>query len=337
MTFFIRAASLNHYPEVASRHGLDPYRMLRQAGIALDCLYDPELLIPVARAYGLLEQSAHASGVRSFGLAMGEANQLSTLGLIGLILREEPTLRDMLQALMRYRTLHNESLVLRLEETAENCIVSLEYAAPLDRPVPQAVEQGLAMLVRTLRALVPQWQAKWLALTHAQLGASAAYQRVLAAPVRFNAEFNGVVFAATELDQSVRTADPAMAQQARAQLDQLLASRGAVSTRDRVRELVMLLLPLGRCSIDQVAVHLGVHRTTLHRQLLREGCVFSDIVEQVRKSTATQLIASSQRSLIQVADMLGFSSPPAFSRWYRASFGEAPNQHRKRLLRETAG
>ncbi|MFC5608110.1 AraC family transcriptional regulator [Variovorax soli] len=329
-TFFIRAAAVSHYPAIARRHGLDAGRMLARAGIPRECLHDPELLIPMERAYGLLEDSVQASGVRSFGLEMGEANQLSTLGLLGLILREESTLRDAVQTLIHYRKLHNESLVLRLEESSDDAVLHMEFAGPGAGGIQQAVEQGLAMLVRSLRSLMPGWQPKWLGLMHGQLGPSEVYQRVLAAPVHFNADFNGAVFDARTLDQHLKSTDPAMVRQARAQLDQLLAARGATCTRDRVRELAMVLLPIGRCSIDQVAMHLGVHRSTLHRQLVDEGSGFGEILEQVRKHMATQLIASSQHSFMQISEMLGFSSQPAFSRWHRRSFGETAQAHRQR-------
>ncbi|MBS0339118.1 MAG: AraC family transcriptional regulator [Proteobacteria bacterium] len=328
-TFFIRAAAVNRYPEVARRHGLDPRRMLARAGIAHECLHDPELLIPYERAYQLLEDSVQASGVHSFGLEMGEANRLSTLGLLGLILREEATLRDALQTLIHYRKLHNESVMLRLDEAADDAILNMEFV-DCAVGIQQATEQGLAMLVRSLRSLMPGWQPKWLGLMHGQLGASEVYQRVLAAPVHFNADFNGVVFAAQALDRPLQSGDPAMVRQAKLQLDQLLAARGAISIRDRARELIIVLLPLGRCSIDQVALHLGVHRSTLHRQLAAEGCGFGEILEQVRRRMAAQHIASSQHSLTQISEMLGFSSLPAFSRWHRQGFGETAQAHRKR-------
>jgi AraC-like DNA-binding protein len=327
---FIRAASMRHYPAIARRHGLDPRRMIAQAGIPLECLRDPELLISVTRAYQLLEDSAEACGVPTIGLEMGEANQLSTLGLLGLILREEPTLRAVLQTLMHYRQLHNEALTLRLEETGGNAILYMEYLEPGTAPVRQAIEQGLAMMVRTVRALAPAgWQPRWIGVMHGQLGPAADYQRVLAAPVRFNAEFNGLVFAAPDLDRQIHADDPALARQARERLDQLLAARGAVSTVARVRELATVLLPLGRCSIEQVAQHLGLHRVTLHRQLQREGSAFGAIRDEVRRSMAVQLMASRQRSLAQVAAILGFSSPPAFSRWHRQSFGASAQSLRR--------
>lgn len=323
---------MRHYPDIARRHGLDPLRLMAKVDIPQDCLRDPEMLIPVACAYRLLEETAEACGARTIGLEMGEANQLSTLGLLGLILREEPTLRSALQTLMHYRKVHNEALTLRLEEADGNAILYMEYVKVGATPFCQAIEQGLAMMVRTVRTLAPAgWQPKWVSIMHQQLGAALDYQRVLGAPVRFNEEFNGTVFAARDLDWQIRPDDPVLAQQARVQLDRLLAARGAVSTEARVRELATVLLPLGRCSIEQVALHLGMHRATLHRQLIREGSPFSDIREGVRKAMAVQLMASPQRSLAQVAAILGFSSPQAFSRWHRQCFGVSARQLRQQV------
>lgn len=333
MTHFIRAASLGNYPGVAVRHGLNPQRMLSKAGITLDALRNPERLIPVERVYRLLEDSANISGARSFGLEMGEANRLSTIGLLGLILREEPTLRHALKAFIHYRRLHSESAVLRLEEAGRHATLYLEYSVLTDVPTFQAMEQGFATLVRSLRSLMPSdWQPMLLCLMHARQGPAEMYRRVLGSTVRFNTEFNGVVFPRGDLDRPLKTIDPGMARVGRSQLDELLEARGAASTADRVRELVMVLLPLGRCSIEQVAADLGMHRSTLHRQLMQDGQGFGEIMDQVRKNLIRQLIVSPQRSLIEISERLGFSSPPAFSRWHRQCFGETAQTYRKRIL-----
>ena len=48
MTDFIRSACLTSYPEVARSVGLDPMRMLRDAGIDHRCLSDPEIKVSAA-------------------------------------------------------------------------------------------------------------------------------------------------------------------------------------------------------------------------------------------------------------------------------------------------
>ena len=105
------------------------------------------------------------------------------------------------------------------------------------------------------------------------------------------------------------------------------ARAGAAGT---VRQLVWLLLPTGRCSIEQVARHLGVTRRTVHRQLAAEGQSFSRILEEVRGGLAERLVANRDRPLAEVAELLGFSSPSAFSRWFTQRAGCSASPWRSR-------
>lgn len=333
MSDYIRAAALANFPDVVRRHGLDAQVLLAEAGIPVECLDDPERMVPVERAYRLLDRAAQLAGAPSLGLEMAESNRISTLGLLGLILREEPTLHDALTTLLRYRRIHNESLLLALEHTGSGkdrlAVLRLALAAPAGTPVVQATEQGMGMLLRSLRLLLPPaWRPRLACLSHGPVGPREVYQRVLDAPLQFHADFNGVVFDGADLQRPMRSADPALVRQARAQLDQVLAQRGAVSCGQRVGELVRVLLPAGRCSIEHVAQTLGMHRRTLHRHLLKEGTGFDAIVHQVRAELATHLVAETRRPLSQVSELLGFSAPPAFSRWYRGAFGGPPRASR---------
>src|SRR5690349_17176807 len=96
-----RSASLTHFADVAKSVGLDPTRLLSEFGLPQRCLRDPELQIPMRAAHALLEASAERSGVQTFGLQMAESRQLSNLGAVGLLFREQATLRQALQALVR--------------------------------------------------------------------------------------------------------------------------------------------------------------------------------------------------------------------------------------------
>ena len=65
--------------------------------------------------------------------------------------------------------------------------------------------------------------------------------------------------------------------------------------------MVEVLLPSGRCSIEEIAERLGVDRRTVHRR----GETFSVIVVTVRTEMVTRYIENPDRSLATVADMLG--------------------------------
>jgi AraC-like DNA-binding protein len=101
------------------------------------------------------------------------------------------------------------------------------------------------------------------------------------------------------------------------------------TTLDRVRELVELLLPTGRCSVEQVARSLGVDRRTVHRRLASEGQTFTSLVDAARRDLAERLVRGQSRPLTEVAEILGFSSHSNFTRWFRSRFDCSPSQWRR--------
>ena len=105
MPRLIRSASLTNFAEVARKVGLDPARMLSKFGLPQRCLQDPELDVPIDKVRQLLEVSAERSNVEAFGLLMAETRQLSNLGPVGLLVREQPTARLAIEA---FATAHKD-------------------------------------------------------------------------------------------------------------------------------------------------------------------------------------------------------------------------------------
>jgi len=145
--------------------------------------------------------------------------------------------------------------------------------------------------------------------------------------VEFNHDFNGIVCAKADLDARNPSADPAMARYAQQLLDASIEPQVPTLLED-VRRTILLLLPSGRCSIEQVAEHLGIVCRTVQRRLAEQGRSFSSLVNDIRVELATRHVIESDRPLTEVAALLGFSAPSGFSRWYHAQFGCSPKQSR---------
>ena len=79
---------------------------------------------------------------------------------------------------------------------------------------------------------------------------------------------------------------------------------------------------------DLVAGQLNMNRRLLHRRLAEEGLTFTGILEDVRSGIVTRALSNTDRPLSALADMAGFSSLSAFSRWFRDRFGAAPSSWR---------
>jgi AraC-like DNA-binding protein len=326
MTDLIRSACLTSYPEIARSLGLDPLRLLDACGINRRCLDDPDIKLPAGALGRLLETSAKAAKAEDFGLRLAETRTLSVLGPVGLLVREEPTVRAALNSLMRYIRLHNEALHIRLEEHDGEAIISVELRA--ERPVPmrQGVELAVGVAYRVLRSLLGAGWKPLVCFAHDAPRRRDTHRRVFV-NVAFGRDFNGIVCAVRDLDRRIPASDPTLARYARRHLEALL-ERPNASMADKVRELVWLQLGSGHCTVEQIAGQLDVDRRTLHRKLAAEGLTFSAIVEEVRTEIVTRTLSSRERPLTVVADMLGFSSLSAFSRWFSGRFRSSPSRWR---------
>ncbi len=317
----IRSASLTNYAEVARGAGLDPGRMLSEFGLPPRCLKEPELKVPIDAVRRLLEASAERSGIEGFGLLMAEARRLSNLGPLGLLIREQPTMRLALDVFARYANRFNESLFLTLEESGDVVVLREELIVGGGGTVRQSTELAIGVAFRTLRAFLgPNWRPRRVCFAHDAPADRSVHERIFGRNVEFGHDFNGIVCSRRDLEVPNPDADPELAKLARQLLDSDPANRSPdMSTR--VREIVVMLLGTGMCTIDRAARHLGVDRRTIHRRLAREGATFSGLVESVRRELAERYVGDRNRKLAEVAALLGFSVPSAFSRWYKRQFG----------------
>lgn len=317
----IRSASLSDIVPLAESYRLDPYALLREVGLDRNCLQNPDLKIPIRALDSLLELAAARAGVEDFGLRVAEKRALSNLGPVGMVLREEPDLRHFLTSAVRYIHLHNEAIAVQLTTEEPTVTVSLQFSVdggPLGR---QAIELAVGVLFRSIQALIGRdWRPWSVCFSHGTPKSFEVHHRMFGSSVLFRQDMDGIVIRSVDLDRPVPSADPVMARYAHQYLDSLVQG-GEEGMADKVRHLATLLMPAGRCAIDQVAKYLDMDRRTVHRHLQRSNLTFSDIVNAVRKDQVTRYLAHGGRSLAETSDLLGFSGQSAFSRWFRQQFG----------------
>ncbi len=324
----IRSASLTNYAEVARNCGLDPARMLREFGLPARCLEDAEIVVPIDAVRSLLEASAERTGVEGFGLLMAEARRLSNLGPLGLLVREQPTLRLAMEAFVNYGRRLNEALHLTLEELGDVVVLREELVIGHAGAVRQSTELAIGVAFRTLKQFLgPEWRPRRVCFAHDAPADRRVHERVFGRNVEFGHDFNGVICARKDLDAPNPNADPELARLARRLLDTELATRRKDMT-GQVRALVVMLLGTGGCSIERAAQHLGIDRRTVHRRLAHEGQTFSGIVDAVRCELVERYLQDRRRTLAEVSLLLGFSAPSGFSHWYRRHYHARPSTRR---------
>lgn len=100
------------------------------------------------------------------------------------------------------------------------------------------------------------------------------------------------------------------------------------TTRHRVRDALLSLLPSGRASLDDVSKRLNLSRRTLQRRLTAEGAPFQSIVDDVRRELAEEYLRNSPISCAEIAFLIGFADPNSFFRAFRDWTGQTPESVR---------
>jgi len=136
-----------------------------------------------------------------------------------------------------------------------------------------------------------------------------------------------LVLPARDLERRVAGADPMMRALLEERVSQLKGRPGCEFSDD-VRRLLRTRLTSHRCSADDTAELLAMHRRTLSRHLKGDGMGYRAITNEIRFEIARQLLQDTQVSLAQIAAALGYSEASAFTRAFRRWSGQTPTAWR---------
>ena len=331
MSDVVRVAALTGYFETMAAFGIDPAPLLREQGLTADLLVNPEHLIPALPAMRLLERSAEAANCITLGLRMAEGRSLAHLGATSLLIAHQPTLRHALEALREFRSRINSTLVLHFEEGEDEAILREDFSLSRPEPTRQSSELALGVLARLCStSLGDSWSPRTICFTHAAPPTSELpiYSRVFRCKPEFDCEFNGIVIPNNDLDRPNNRADDQLANHARQLLEAVMSPTSRTGAQD-TEQLIKLLLPSGRATLQICAASMGVTVRTFQRMLDAEGVSFSQLLNRARMHLATQYLRNPRIRVTEVADLLGYNSIGAFSRWFTMNAGVSPREWRK--------
>ncbi|MEQ1724316.1 MAG: AraC family transcriptional regulator [Sphingopyxis sp.] len=330
MAELVRVAALSGFFPTMQAFGADPAPLLKEAGLSPRMLDNAEQMIPARPAMRLLERGAEVTGCATFGLRMAESRGIANLGATSLLIAHQPTLRAALSALALYRNRINSTLVLLLDDFGDSILIREDFSLDLPEASRQASDLAIGVLAGLCKSVLgDDWHAESVCFTH---GAPPViempiYRRLFGCRPEFNSEFNGIIIHPRDLDRPNQRADPALAEHARMLIETVMSPERH-SVAQQVEQSILLLLPAGFANIQMCGDLLGQTVRTLQRNLDAEGASFSALLNKARLQLATKYLSNRRNRITDVAEMLGYRSIGAFTRWYVQSFGETPSKRR---------
>lgn len=316
------------------RRGLSADVVCQAAQIDRRWLDEPHARIAASAMEWLWAAGEALTGDADIGLHSAESYNPGALGIVGYVILSCRTAGQALERLARYAPLLNEGLQVSIvqQDGATQCRFG---AAPgIDsfvlRAPRQAIETLAAGIVLTLaRLATPAPQPLAVSFAHGAPPSIAEHKRLLGPELRFDQADNAVTYATAALAANLLSADPALLEMfdadARRRMAQLPA-HGAVSSR--VQIILGSRLRGEVPSLAAIASELAMSERSVQRSLAEESTSYRELVDEVRKDLALAHLSRPGVSATDVAFLLGFSEPSAFTRAFRRWTGGSPTQFR---------
>ncbi|MNO65568.1 HTH-type transcriptional regulator VirS [compost metagenome] len=160
------------------------------------------------------------------------------------------------------------------------------------------------------------------------------YEAFFGAPVQLGAS-PSITFAAVDALLPFLTANEGMWRVFEPDLVRRLSALDATATTaERVRAVLLELLPSNAATIEKTAERLGLSKRTLQRRLEDEGESFRAVVNATRESLARHYLGHTTMSSGEIAFLLGFEDPNSFYRAFQDWTGQTPDRARHAMCRK---
>jgi AraC-like DNA-binding protein len=304
-------------------------QLLEDAGISPVDLVRPETRLPHRLVMSILDAWVEHTGDQDIGLRAGASAEPGDFDAIEYAARSCSTLRQALECAARYMHIINEAADVSVIDYGDHSL--WRYRVTDGVPQPRAandfvIVSAARFALRCAKLVKPAREIHFMHAAPSDLGVYSAFSGSV---LKFRMPHNGYVMDHETLDAETHGGNARL----HAAFDTYareLSERAALGTRSRARDAIIERLGNGDMCMEAVAAALAMSVPTLRRRLEDEGTTFTDLVDDVRRDLAERYLRDPQRSISEIASLLGFAHAPAFHKAFRRWKGVTPSEHRSR-------
>lgn len=328
MTTMVHASGIRGYLDVMQHIDFDPQSLLEYYGFTVEELHQDDAWLSQRSVVDLLESTAAQAKCPDLGLRISNHQDISILGVLGVILQSAESMRQVIEYTSEYLFLHGPGLMMSLNEPSPliDDAVEIVFEIRLDDYAPQrqTMDICLGTTHRIFKWLAAEhYELKAVSLPHNPLASLAEYQRFFGAPIHINQERGALHLHRSVLHRQPHGSNAALREMAQDYLARYFRNpKEQISSS--VRKALRIHLASARGNKIQIADMLGLHPRTLQRKLVSEGTTFEEIKDNIRKEMALQYLWETPIQMSQLADILGFSEQSALSRATKRWYGMSP-------------
>jgi AraC-like DNA-binding protein len=318
-------------PFLLAERGLDPALVLAEVGLDRGLFDHPENRISYEALARLLETCVMRTNCMHFGLLIGQRFTMDSLGILGSLMRNSPTLRDSLRMATTHLELQDRGSISVAVDLGDSRS-ALGYAVFMGNlpAVVQILDGAIAIHFQILRQLCgPSWKPALVQLSHSRPAKIAPFHKCFGPNVEFDARTSAIIFDSRWLDHPVAGTDPTV-YSAILKAIESMESGQTTSFAEQVRRAIYAMTFTASASSRNLARLFNVNERTLGRYLEREGVNVRELISEARYELSQHLLRVTNLSVIQVSTLLHYSDATVFARAFRGWSAMSPTEWRKR-------
>ena len=315
------------------REGIEPYRLLRRAGLSMAQVEQPDARLSVRGQIVLLDLAAKELNEPFLGHKLALDFEVRQFGLLYYTMASSATVRQALTQSQRYVSIVNAGFLLKYSEV-NDAKIAIRYAGVARHSDRQQIECIMTALMRILRTITGRQLAPLTVLfSHHRSEDVSTLRRFFGCAVEFGADEDEIVFDKRVASVSLPGTDPYLNEMLMRYCADAVAHRSsnASSLRTAIENAIVPLLPHGRARLAEVASALGLSARTMGRRLVAEETSFAEILHQLRQELATRYLADANLSISHIAWLLGYYDVSAFSHAFKRWAKKTPAEMREQL------
>lgn len=316
--------------QLVARWSVTPKQLLDGTGLSPEHLADPDLRLTHLTMRVVSENALRLTREPGLGFYYGLHLKLSSHGSVGFAAMTSATLREALLIAERFFGLRSEALSVRLTVEEESAIIEIvelvQFGAlrafSLETLVTALVQMG--KMVLGTHALHGRVELAYPEPEHFQ-----GFAQLWPGPARFRQPANRLIFPASLLDLPLQMADGIAMRQALEVCERELAMLKETSSLLASIRRQLKLWRSGYPSLTELAASRHVSSRTLKRQLAEHGTSYRQLVDELRRDRALDLLEDPLVTTEAIAEELGYSDASNFHRAFRRWMGASPTSWRE--------
>lgn len=316
-----------------SKTGISSALMLEHAGLKSEELIKHNAVIDSSKLSEIFRYCMEKTGNSNLALDIGQSITYQSLGILGYLLLNTNTLKQMIEKFSRYQKLVSDRIKFNFSEDETYYKFSVYVHENKNIHVPSFhAEVHLSAILNILTQILGQQVIPACTFfTQKKAEDCGRYYNLFGRNIFFEKDENAILFRKDALNIPVNNANESLLQYFEAQADGILQDMEKNSWFTGVEREILKNIGHSEITIVFVASKLNVSVRTLQNYLKAENKNFREALASVRKNLSQYYIRNTRLDDTSISSLLGYSEVSAFYRAFRKWNKSTPAEMRRRF------